>query len=271
LKTNFFVAIFSLALVSCNLEREIEVKIPPYKKELVAECYLERGKPIKVFLSETDPYFDTLRFPTQDFAQIVVKAGTQTDTVPFFPQLDFVARKYYNYATPEPGFPLDTNQVFEMIITDSLGRTLTGTTRFLPLPRLDSIQVQYQENPDESFSARTIAWIHDFPDQDNYYRIIMNEDSLNGPPAVEFTFTDQFSNGVSIPLGTGYRFKPGQVLFFRVYHIEKQYYDYLESLGDAARANGNPFAQPATVKSPMKGGGYGIFTTLNYVQVKKEL
>jgi hypothetical protein len=46
--------------------------------------------------------------------------------------------------------------------------------------------------------------------------------------------------------------------------MEKAYYDYLEAMEDAARANGNPFAQPATISSPMMGKGYGIFTTLNF-------
>jgi hypothetical protein len=251
-----------LFLFACDLEKEIEVKLPPFKSELVGECYLERDKPFKLYLSETDSYFDTLRFVIVNDASVRVIQDFKTDTIPNYPFLDFFDRKLYNYVSDFP-LELDTTKPFRLEIRDPKGKVMTGTTQFLPIPDIDTIEVRY--DPESDSLAGFLIWINDFPGQDNYYRIIMNEDSLNGPPAVEFTFTDNQLDGKRFPLGTSYRFKRGKKMHIRIFHIEKTWYDYLRSISAANRANGNPFAQPATVKSPMEGG-YGIFTTLNFRQ-----
>jgi hypothetical protein len=71
-------------------------------------------------------------------------------------------------------------------------------------------------------------------------------------------------DGKIFPLITGYRFEKGKKIIVRFFHIEQQYYQYLRAISAADRSNGNPFAQPSTIRSPMEGNGYGIFTSLNY-------
>lgn len=248
-------------LSACSLDKEVVVSLPPYQKELVTECYLERDKPVMLYLSESSSYFDTLAFVLVNGAQVALQQGQRHDTLPNLPFFDLEYRKLYNYRTGA-ALPLDTTQEILLSIKDTLGRTITGTTRFLPLPVVDSIQVRYEI--DDDTTAGFLLWIQDFPGQTNYYRLIMNEDSLTGAPVVEFTITDNSGlDGKRIPVGTTTRFKPGKTMIIRVFHIEQGYYDYLRSVSAAGRANGNPFAQPATVKSQVKGG-FGIFTTLNY-------
>jgi len=247
-------------LFSCSLEREIDVNLPVYEKQLVAEFYMERGQPVKVLLTESDPYFDTLRFPFVTNATVILNAGNRTDSIPFSPVIDIETRKIYNYGRPDYLIS-DTSVEYSVTIRDSIGRLLKGNTRFLPLPDVDTIEVRYSQDTDSLVSF--LIWLNDIPDQTNFYRIIMNEDSLTGSPAVEFTFTDNGLDGKRFPVGTSYRFKRNHKMHIRVYHIEQQYYNYLRSMEAASRANGNPFAQPATILSPMKGQGFGIFTTLN--------
>lgn len=245
---------------SCDLEKEIEINLPAQNKELVAEAYLERDQPFRLYLSETDSYFDTLRFNFVNDANVTVRQSGFEEGVPLYPFLDFYYRKFYNYGTEIP-LALDTTREISIEIKDQKGRRLTGTTRFLPLPNVDTIIVRY--DPERDSTAGFLIWIRDFPGTPNYYRIIMNEDSLNGTPSLDFEFTDNQLDGQRFPLGTSYRFKKGTNMHVRIFHIEKAWYDYLRSIGAANRANGNPFAQPATIKSPMDGG-FGIFTTLNY-------
>lgn len=247
---------------ACDFERTIEVKLPPYEKQLVAECYLERDKPFRIALSETNSYFDSLRLPFINEATVVLKSSAGwMDTLRFFPYLDFIYRKFYNFETIRDQF--DTTATYSLEITDSKGRKLTGETRFLPLPIIDTAYAMY----DEDSVARFQLFIQDFPGQENFYRLVFNEDSLNGPPTLDLEFSDQNLDGKRLPVGTTYRFKKGKTMFIRLYHLEPQYYRFINSTEDAERANGNPFAQPATVFSAMKGGGYGIFTTLNYRQL----
>lgn len=254
----FAFAVFGLA--ACELEREVEVILPPFEKQLVAECYLTKADGFQMLLTETDPYFDTLRFPFVNNAIIKIRQGSLEDTLAFFPKIDLENRKFYNYSRGVDGFEGD--EEIELEITDSLGRTLKGRTKFLPDPQVDSIEVRYGEGPDSLAGFR--IWIQDFPGKSNYYRIIMNQDSLSGPPVLQFSFSDNGLDGKRFPIGTSNRFQKNTDMFIRIFHMEKAYYDYLEAMEDAARANGNPFAQPATISSPMMGKGYGIFTTLNF-------
>lgn len=252
-----------LALVGlggCSLDKVIEVKLPPYERKLVAECYLEAGKPVQVLLTESQSYFDSLKINLINNASVVVQGGDVPDTLQQSQYFDLENKKLYNYsAYLSDG--VDTNRNYSIEIRDKQGRVLKGSTSFLPKPRIDSIVVRYDADRDSA--AGIIVWMKDFAGQANYYRIVLNEDSLSGAASLDFTFTDNLGDGKEIPIGTSYRFKKKQTLYIRMFHIEKQYYDYLESLQDANRANGNPFAQPAIVKSAMEGG-YGIFTTLNY-------
>jgi Domain of unknown function (DUF4249) len=254
-------AILLAILFSCSLEREININLPAYGKQLVVEFYLERNQPVKVLVTESDPYFDTLRFPFVKNAIVLLNAvGVGEDTIPFLPAIDIESRKFYNYGRADVIIS-DTSVEYSLSIRDSIGRELTGKTRFLPLPDVDTIEVRY--SPDADSLAGFLVWLNDIPDQTNFYRIIMNVDSLTGSPSVDFTFTDNGLNGKRFPIGTSYRFERNHKMIIRIYHIEQQYYNYLRSMEAASRANGNPFAQPATILSPMKGDGFGIFTTLN--------
>lgn len=267
IKFSCFLSVLLFLFGACSLERRIEVKLPTYDRQLVAECYLDRLDGLKVILTESDSYFDTLRFPAVNYARLRLNVDNQSVEVPFNPFLDLKNRKFYNYQLPA-GDWLDTNSRFQLEISDSLGRKLTGMTGFLPAPNLDTVEVRYSIDSDTTVAF--LFWLNDFPGESNFYRIIMNEDSLNGPPALEFSFSDNGLDGQRFPVGTSSRFKPGKRMFIRLYHIEQQYYLYLRAMEAASRANGNPFAQPATITSPMKGG-FGLFTTMNYIQLIRDL
>lgn len=245
---------------SCELEKSIEVELPKQEKELVAEAYLERGKPFRMLLMETDSYFDTLRFPFINDAEITLTDPQGTDSLLHESYFDPQSLKFYNYAGP---YIQDSSGLHHLKIKSG-GRILEGTTRFLPVPRLNRVEIQYNETSDSA--ARFLFWIDDFPAEPNFYRIIMNEDSLTGANVLEFTFTDAGLDGKLFPVGTSYRFDKNKQYVLRLFHIEQQYYLYLRALSNADRSNGNPFAQPSTIKSPMQGSGYGIFTSLNYIE-----
>ena len=251
----------------CSLDKVIEVKLPPYERQLVAECYIEYDKPVQVLLTESQSYFDSLKLNIINGAHVVIQGKNTSDSLTNQPTLDFENRKFYNYSGYlEDG--IDTTSSYSIRIQDKLGRVLTGTTKFIAKPVVDSILHTYDPLADSSVNIQ--LWLHDFAGQKNYYRIVMNVDSLSGYASYDLRLTDNLGDGKSLPIGTGYRFKKGSTIYIRVFHIEKQYYYYMESLDDANRSNGNPFAQPATVKSAMLGG-YGIFTTLNYRQYKIKL
>jgi hypothetical protein len=257
---NGFLPIILLILFSCELEKTIDLELPAQEKKLVAEAYLEKDKQLRVLIMETDAYFDSLRFPFLNDADVILAGPEGTDTLKKESYLDIQNLKFYNYVS---GQPVNKEGIY-MLNINSAGRILEGSTRFLAAPILDTVEIQYNAASDSA--ARFLFWIKDFSGESNFYRIMMNEDSLTGNNVLEFTFTDTGNDGKLFPIGTSYRFEKNKKYILRLFHIEQQYYLYLRAMSAADRSNGNPFAQPSTILSPMKGDGYGIFTTLNYLE-----
>ncbi|WP_143083955.1 DUF4249 domain-containing protein [Flexibacter flexilis] len=255
------VAMLAVLLPACDFQKNVTIDLPTYEQGLVVECYLEKGKPMRALLTESSSYFDTLAETTVKDARVTITKKGQTQALPYSPMYDLQYRKIYthrNYANTVP----DYNAVYSIDITDPKGRHLTGTTRFLPEPVIDSVKLIFQEK-DTTASLR--MWIKDDPNAENYYRILVNRDSLTGGADFDRTFQDQVFNGQSFPFFTNYRYKLEDTLYVRVFNIEKPYFDFLRSLENAQRSNGNPFTQPASAQATVQGG-YGVFTTLNYVQ-----
>lgn len=261
-KTISWLICLTFALAGCDsLEKQIEVPLPKHHPQLVAECYLQDGQPYKLYLTQTASYFEPLPenlFNPYNDAVVCISAGELRDTLRQEYSFDFFNKKFYNFSGNMAALN-DPNLEYELEITDKAGnRRVTGRTRFLPKPDLDTVEYVLRDT-----LARILIWINDPPSESNYYRIIMHRDSLNSPPVLNFTFTDGNFNGRRFPIGTSYRFKVGDKLIVRLYHIEKAHYDYFELMEDAIRSNGNPFAQPVTLQSPLEGG-YGLFMALSY-------
>lgn len=264
---NFFycvcIALLAFVLQACrSLEKEVDVKLPPYERKLVLESYLQEGQPYRAFLTETVSYFDTLPsnlFNPYNDARVVISDGEYVDTLRQENYFDIFNRKFYNFVGSIS--PAASNKrTYSLTVEDKKGRSIKGKCEFLPPPDLDSVEYFLRDS-----AARTLFWVNDPPEVDNYYRLIVHVDSLTGGPALAFELTDANLNGKRFPIGTGYRFKIGQKLFIKLYHITKAHYDYLEGLEDASRANGNPFAQPVAINSSLLGG-YGIFTALSFAE-----
>jgi len=76
-------------------------------------------------------------------------------------------------------------------------------------------------------------------------------------------------NGKSV-MGTGSKFTKGDQLIFTLYHIDKQYYDYLNSINGAQNANFSAFAQPYPISSTLDKG-FGVFTVLTFDRISVRL
>jgi hypothetical protein len=251
--------------VACNFEKDITIDLPPHNSQFVVECYLEKGKPFRMLLTESSSYFDTLAETTIKRATVVISDGRRRDTLKYNPMYDLEYSKLYNFRNLRNLLP-DTQAIYTLEVTDEKGRKMTGATRFLPTPKIDSIRWVFRTPSDPKDSAVSLRiWVKDAPQVENYYRLIVNVDSLDGGSNLDISLQDKLFDGKSFPIGTSFRFKQNDTVNFRLYNIEKSYYDFLESVEDAQRSNGNPFVQPASAKS-MVQGGFGTFTTLSGTQ-----
>lgn len=259
--------LLAVCLGACNLNRPIDIELPPYQPELVVECYLQPGAPYLLVLTESSSYFDPARLTFIQDAEVVIehkgiRQSLEPTYLPFpdnVPELQIlkpiVGEQLFFYASAQL-VPEDYESEFSLEIRTADGRSLQATTFIPPPVVMEEIEWKFDEQDSLAF---VITRIQDDPDKANFYRRVLHKNSLANNPEQDFSVSDELLNGQKIPFGTGYDYKRGDTLIFSLYHITEAYYHFLETRDAAITANLSPFAQPAVVRSNI-AGGIGIFT-----------
>ncbi len=262
----------ALFFAACgNLEKEIDLDLPEYQSQYVVECYLEPGQPFSLVLTKSVPYFepfpeDPLEFIEGilvDSAEVSITHNGKTYVLENQLYLNSTTQKLFNYFNPEL-VPADFDHDFSLQITTPDGKTITSTTRILPIVPIDSVVVEFDEEQDTL--ARVLTYLTDDLSQPNYYRRMLHLNSLDSIPDQDFTTFDDFVDDGQIVFGSGYIFEEGDTAFNTIFHIERAYFEFWESTFNAINANGNPFGQPSSIISNLSGNAnaIGIFTGLSY-------
>ncbi len=270
MKNILFLALVCTAL-SCNLTQDVEIDLPEYTPQPVVECYLEPGKPFRLLLTRSYSFFDPFGLDSTFIEKTVIQGATVTITydgktinLPNIPSIETNPIKLFNYTASEivPA-TVGTNYVLNINLPDG-GGNITAQASMLSFVPIDSIVIQWL--PERDTLARALMYLTDDLNTSDYYRRLLNYSSLDSVPEQDIVTPDRFSTTSQIAFGTAYELKEGDTIFNTIYHIEKPYYDYLESVQLAILANFNPFAQPAAIKSNVTGSAnpLGIFTTLVY-------
>ncbi len=176
---------------------------------------------------------------------------------------------YPNITTKKRMF-FHTGLVYTLSIDDHNGRVATSTTQWLDTVSINSISTTFSAR-DTTYNL-IVKW-NDASYNLDYYRMqarILNMDSASvvkrgHPLKQDVTFTDAINNGGELVIGGPYRYKQGDSIEVKMFHIRKEYYDYLRTVGAAVNSLGNPFGQPATIASNVTGG-LGIFTVLPWTK-----
>jgi hypothetical protein len=260
----------ALALGACNLEKEIDLVLPPYDGQPVVECYLEPGKPFRLLLTRSYSFFDPFGLDSAfldrtliDGAFVTIAYNGRVDTLTNTLSAEFTPLKIFNY-TGKNLVPATPGVVYELRIVLPDGKEITGKTVMLPKVPIDSIKVEW--NPQRDTLARVLTYITDDRTQENFYRRMLNYGTLDSLPDQDFLATDRIAQTEVIAFGSAYELTEGDTVINTLYHITKDYYDFLESVQLAVFGNQNPFAQPARIKSNVSGSAnpLGIFTCLVY-------
>jgi hypothetical protein len=251
--------ILSSFLYSCkNMEKEVDLNLPEYESKMVVECYLEPGEKYRLSLFESVSYFEEPTLPSVDSALVIITHNNIKDTLFFNPYYDPATGKFYNYISID-SVPIDYTSDFFLEIEDRRGRMATAQTKILTPVLIDTVIFKY----DDDSLAYPETRVMDNTSTSDYYRYQVTRDNLQGSSTQDFHFSDQVIKSSEISLGSDYELKKNDVVIITFYHIDKAYFDFLESVTSAIDANGNPFGQPSVIKSNINGG-MGIFTGLSY-------
>jgi Domain of unknown function (DUF4249) len=257
----FLLPMLLVGLVGCNPEKEVEIEIPPYDRQLVAECFMEVGKPFRLLLSESIGFFEGLDTPIVTGAVVIISHDNVHDTL--LPGLDLepLGFKIFNYYSRNI-IPQDYNTLYKLEIIHPDGRRITGEARIVPKVDMGVRSISYNA---DSLASLTMNW-QDIPSQSDYYLLTLHKGTVyhgneNRPSPLEFIFTldDRIGDGQMFTIGTLFNYESGDTLISSLYHIDHALWSYLNSLEDAQSSNGNPFAQPGAIRSNLVGG-LGVFS-----------
>lgn len=253
---NLLPGMLAIVLPACDMEKDLDIELPPHAPQLVVECYLQPGRPYQLTLTESSSYLDQPEHPQVPEATVVIVYQGKADTLRYDPVVDKVQRKLYTHHSPTlvSGRPGD---VYTLQITDRQGRQLTGTTTLLAPVPIDSLLYRFNDRQEAYIEAR----FRDPADTEDFYFFSVHRDSTNQKAEVNYHVPDILSNGQPLTLGTGFDFEPYDSLIVSLFHLEKAYYEFLSSVEEAKAANSNPFAQPSRLRSTVQGG-LGVFTNL---------
>ncbi len=255
--------IIALGLGSC-LQKKVDIQLPPFKSQLVVEGYLEKNKPVQIAVSQTSNFFGTpdLSAIFLKKAIVVLSYENVVDTLIFNPIPDLKHAKWFNYYLKNSdSIPLKDNVTYHLLVQDSTGRVVTAETTWHNATEIDSVKETYARVNATRTDTSMKVYFKDNAATVDYYRFRAVNHTRNDSVRVDAFFPDNLFNGQTFSLTTGRRFHKGDTCDITLFHIDSDYYTFLNTSRNADNANGNPFASPATIISNIKGGT-GIFTAM---------
>ena len=269
-----------LALSSCGkLQNGINVPLPTYSGDLVVECYLQPGVVPSLAVTTSVPYLSAAlpQVPSDVTVTLTLPNGAQVN-LPFAPNykalLDTTGEKFHSHIgrTPLAARPGD---VFTLDVRDTQGRHVTGTTTLLAPIAIDSMEYKFNDKTGSARRAYVLTNFRDPATPDDCYRLQLHKgnpakNALLKSPEVDMSVEDRLLNGRPFTLGTSYRFYPGDTVTATLYHTDRAFYRFRQSVRDARNANGNPFSQPSAIASNVQGG-VGLFSVLSPTRATKIL
>lgn len=244
---------------SCT--KDYEINLPPDESQLVIECYLEDGQPLRALITESSNLLDTTRSPNVLIqATVIITHGSQKDTLRPFHYVDSVQKRTYNFGSSTiVTANYNANTEYRIDVTDNQGRHAFGITRFLRPVAIDSLIPIYNAME----KAYCLIKFKDDPSQPNYYRLLLNRDKLYENVTHDVLIDNNYpTNNNEVTILSGHDYRPRNVINAKLYHLTYDYYLYLNTLQNAKAALINPFAVSGEIVSNIEGG-LGVFTTLN--------
>lgn len=254
----FFLLAGAITVTSCS--RDFDIQLPAHKTELVVECYLEDGEPLRALVTESTALLDTALIPPIIADAIVtITYRGRTDTLRPSIYIDPLRNRAYNYgSSTQVVANYNSGEPYRIDVYDRQGRHATGTTRFMPPVAIANMEASYNSEDEASI----LTTIEDDPAASNFYRLILKRNSEQDSIQLNSYFTDQLaSNAGNIIIRSRNRFVKGDTVYATLYHITPEYYQFLNTSNGASSALGNPFAASGEIVSNISGG-IGVFTAL---------
>lgn len=279
----FFLTGTILLLTSC--EKKVNFNLKNEGQKLVVEGSIETGTPPVVRLSKSIGFFNQVNLQTLSDAFVHDAAISVSDGI------QSVSLKEYHLE--QDGFSLyfysvDTADAQALQFTGMPGRTYTLTIKLddktytstttipftKPLDSLWALPPPPEEMPDDYPDSRQLYAQYTDPDTPgNRVRYFTKRNSENFLPPLYSVYNDDIVNGttVEIQISAGFQkmdsinietfgyFYKGDTVVVKWSSIDKDVFDFWQTLEFSYGSTGNPFSSPVEVTTNIKGGALGIW------------
>lgn len=259
---NFCLLALLLSAVSCS--KDFPITLPAHEPQLVVECYLEDGQPLRALVTESTALLDTSLIPPiiQDAIVTITHAG-RTDTLRPCIYADTFRSRIYNYGSStivRADFRAGTE--YRIRVIDGRGRQATGVTRFM----IPAAIAKMESSRNDEGEVSILTTIADDPASKNYYRLVLKRNSDRDSIQLNSAFNDELSTAQgAMIIRSRHRFNPGDTVYATLFHLTPEHYQFLNTSQGASSALGNPFAASGEVVSNISGG-LGVFAALTFTE-----
>jgi len=250
--------------ISVSCQKKIALLLPAYDSQITMEMYLEQGTILKCLLTESLPYTDTVINRPLDDAMVIFSDGFTSDTLQNKDLHDWEYGRWYNYALHKR-LAADTAKTYTLTIADKQKRTVKASTRFNQrLVYIDKLISKPLDQTAGRYSVGVV--IQDPPGTEDFYRLMIAKqlNDFNASPT-DMYMSDLSFNGKSFSIFSEEGYAKGDTVIVRLYSLQKEHYDYVQSVKGARLSNFNPLVQPSQIKSNIEGG-LGIFAAIRFDQ-----
>jgi Domain of unknown function (DUF4249) len=260
----FFTGFIALSALLIACVKPVDLNLPPDENRLVVEGYLTPQKRLAVALQTSTGITSSLPLQLVDRAFVTITHNGIIDTLRNLPLIDSANGRAYNYSS-RARMTEDYTNTYTLFIYDSAtGNSYTSTTKLLPPVPIDSINHTVNNSNEVSIGMK----FTDPGATDNFYRRFAFTKEFNPEGRANFRFSDALFNGRDFSIFTGFTFMKGDTVTVRLYNMNRNYFEFLESINVAGDAASNPLAQPVFAKGNISGDALGIFTGLSYAEKK---
>jgi hypothetical protein len=289
----FFLSLISLAtavlLGACEKEAT-GIKLPESNSKLVVTGFISpQDTAVQVEVIRSTPAFGPrpVASPFVSDALVTLSDGDRTVTLPRQSEAGG------QYSIDTQSFTVVTGRTYTLRVSVPGGESLEASCTVPEAPALPQLTIDSSSTSDNRsprYSLR-MSWT-DPGGQENYYRpaaevrTVLTE-NLDQPPPFPLVRSvywlggeltdDKAADGGMLysPRGEFWfggppQYKPEHYMVGQLLHVDRHYYLYHNSLTNANRSDGNPFAEPVLVYSNVSGG-LGVFAAYNRSTVVMKL
>jgi hypothetical protein len=229
---------------------DIDVEIPEGSRNIVVEGYVTPGYPAELTLAESNTLNDDLVLLAIWNAQVKINTDTGTmiaRNILYNKSDRHIVVNYSCRDTVKQG----AHSFLNLNITTKDGRTVQASTKIVSAVKIEKVEL----NNDN------IVVQHNLPtDASKYFKLSITGYKEGDPVLTKSVLYDQNnSSSTSCVMPLSKYKNDTDSLVVTLFHIQQEYYDYLNSVEHASSAFFDPILNPETIKSNIHGG-IGIFT-----------